>query len=320
MNKHDLVAELSSALSLSPSELLLLAARAPHSYKIYTIDKKTGGKRTIAQPARQTKYIQNLLIEKVLKNLPVHECAAAYQPGSSIKKNAIKHKDNAYLAKFDLIDFFGSITNKDLTSHFNNYLLDKIDSKFFNLIARFCCITYKGQQGYVLSIGAPTSPLLSNSVMYEFDVLMHNWCHERNITYTRYADDLTFSSNSKDVSFVIEEKIVELLNTLKYPKLQLNRKKTVYSSKKNQRRITGLIITNEGKISLGRERKRTISAMIHKFSLGQLSAEDLSRLQGLLGLAEDVEPIFSSRMRAKYGIKIISEIFQHRAPPQKINR
>lgn len=319
MSPRDFLLELASELALSPAELVLLVARAPYSYKSYPVDKKSGnGKRIISQPARQTKHIQNALLESILKSLPVHECASAYQKGSSIKKNALAHAGNAYLSKFDIVDFFGSISEEDLIEHFKIHLGEQVDPKHFKLIARCCTISYKGANKFVLSVGAPTSPLLSNSIMHEFDTSMQAWCLERGITYTRYADDLTFSTNTKDISFEIEARIVEILKALNYPRLQINQKKTVYASRKNQRRVTGLIISNEGSISLGRDKKRVISAMIHRFTQGKLPEQELAYLQGIMGLAKDVEPLFLSRMRAKYGVNAISSVLQYRAPPKEI--
>lgn len=311
MTLQETLKEISSSLTLSIFELVHLAAKAPYTYKIYQIDKKTGGKRTIAQPARETKYVQWQLMEKIFFKLPIHEAATAYREGASIKENASKHKQNQYISKFDFTNFFGSIKEDDLIRHFTKHFPEGASENGIRLISRVSCVSY-GPPGLALSIGAPSSPVLSNSVMFEFDSLIHEWCQNRDITYTRYADDLTFSSNIKGLAFEIESVIEETLKTIDYPKLTLNSKKTIHVSKKGQRRITGLIISNDGKISLGRDRKRVISSMIHKYTIGTLPREDIPKLQGLLGFAEDVEPLFSSRMRAKYGINVISEIFQFR--------
>ena len=88
--------------------------------------------------------------------------------------------------------------------------------------------------------------------------------------------------------------------------------KTVHLSKKYQRRVTGLIINNLNQISLGRDRKREISALIHKYSLNHLPDDEIFRLQGLLGFASDVEPDFFSRMNVRYGNQLVHELFQKR--------
>lgn len=312
MRYKEILSEISSSLTLSAMELIQIAAKSPYTYKVYSIDKKSGGKRTIAQPARETKFLQRELIEKLFNELPVHQAATAYREGSSIKKNAWAHRNNRYLSKFDFKNFFESIREGDLELHFKKHLGEQeFSASFIRFVSRVSCY-YNPPQGLTLSIGAPTSPLLSNSVMYEFDCLVSDWCNERGLAYTRYADDLTFSSNTKGQAFEIEGFIEEVLAKIKYPRLSLNSKKTLHASTSGKRRVTGLIISNDGNISLGRDRKRLISAMINRYATGSLSDDDLPKLQGLLGFAEDIEPLFCSKMRAKYGIKVISEIFQFR--------
>lgn len=314
MRYKEILSEISSSLTLSVVELIQVAAKSPYTYKVYSIDKKTGGVRTIAQPARETKFLQRELIERLFNELPVHEAATAYRDGASIKKNAWMHRNNRYLSKFDFKNFFESIKEGDLELHFKKHLGgQEFSNNFIRFISRVSCY-YNPPQGLTLSVGAPTSPLLSNSVMYEFDCLVFDWCKERGLTYTRYADDLTFSSNTKGLAFEIEGFIEEVLAKIEYPRLSLKGEKTLHVSTGGKRRVTGLIISNDGKVSLGRDRKRLISAMIHRYATGSLPDDDLPKLQGLLGFAEDVEPLFCSRMRAKYGIKVISEIFQYRKP------
>ncbi|MFH1818413.1 MAG: retron St85 family RNA-directed DNA polymerase [Pseudomonadota bacterium] len=301
-------------VSLGISDYLLnrLIQRAPHSYKVYTIPKRSGGKRTIAQPAKETKFIQRWLIQNLFNQLPVHECASAYKDGASIKKNADAHKNNSYVTKLDFTDFFPSITSNDLVEHISKFLGNSLGTQDIQDIARISCIRLPGKSELCLSVGAPSSPVLSNSIMYSFDSDVFAWCDRNGITYTRYADDLTFSTSTKNISSDIEPFIRGVAQKLAYPSLSLNSKKTTHLSKKYQRRITGIIINNEGQISLGRNRKREISALIHKFTLGVLPEPEIFRLQGLLGFAKDVEPLFVARMRGKYTSKLIEEVLQKR--------
>lgn len=312
MSVYDFRGNISSALVVSSNDVSRLIIRAPHTYKIYEINKKNGGKRTIAQPAKETKYIQRLLITQLFTRLPVHSCAAAYIDGASIKKNAEQHKNNQYISKFDFTNFFGSIKELDISTHLASVFGNELPEETIKDISRVSCIKHKDLPGLCLSIGAPSSPVLSNAVMYLFDQIVYEWSQARGITFTRYADDLTFSSNTKGLFSQIEPFLSEVLKKLPYPALLLNAKKTIHVSKKNQRRITGLILNNDGNVSLGRDRKRLISTMIHHYSCGRLSDEDTMRLQGLLGFAEDAEPLFVSRMRRKYGMLVISELFQKR--------
>lgn len=309
-----LLQSLQDATGLGEAKILRLIARSPYSYKVYTIPKKSGGVRTIAQPARESKYLQRWLIDNVFTELPLHEAASAYKVDASIKKNAAAHKNNPYIAKFDFQNFFPSIKEADLVKHFSKHLGDKFSLVDLRRMARLCCFGVNGSRERCLSIGAPSSPLLSNSVMYEFDFMIDSWCRENNLIYTRYADDLTFSTKTKGVTSQIESKITQLMGEFDYPRLSLNNKKTVHLSKKYQRRITGLIVNNEGELSIGRERKREISALIHRYILKILPTDEVFRLQGLLGFAKDVEPTFMDSMRRKYGWVVIDSIFQVRKP------
>ncbi len=304
--------ELQEYFGLSEKQLARLIQRAPYTYKIYSIQKRGGGERVIAQPAKETKYIQHWLIKNIFQELPVHQCSTAYTKGSSIKNNALVHKDNSYISKFDFENFFPSIKFEDLIAHISRHLEENLSKEDIQDIARISCIKYKEQKGLYLSIGAPSSPLLSNTIMFEFDTEVFAWCLDQGISYSRYADDLTFSTNIKGISSNIEPFIKKIIKKLEYPRLAFNTKKTTYLSKKYQRRITGLIINNEGNISIGRERKREISSLIHKFSLNLLPDEELYRLQGLLGFAKDVEPLFLTRMGAKYNSELIDKILQTR--------
>jgi len=90
--------------------------------------------------------------------------------------------------------------------------------------------------------------------------------------------------------------------------ITINESKTVFSSMSHNRHVTGVTITNEGELSIGRERKRYVSSLIHQFSLNQLPDEDRRYLQGLFAFACDIEPIFKQRMIKKYSLEIINKI------------
>ncbi|AOR66094.1 hypothetical protein BBJ41_00210 [Burkholderia stabilis] len=314
--KIDLSQRLQESLGVSSDQLARLVARAPYAYKVYEIKKRSGGMRTIAQPARETKFIQIWLIENIFKELPVHESATAYGKGSSILKNAVAHKDNRFIAKFDFRNFFPSIKYEDLVEHFTRHLSGVVSDADVKMMARIACMRSKTNGRMQLSIGAPSSPILSNSIMFEFDSQISAWCVEQGIVYTRYADDLAFSTDVIGATAKIEPIIRQALRGINYPALQINNKKTVQISKKFQRRVTGLVINNEGDISLGRDRKREISSLVHKFTLGGLADDDIFRLQGLLGFAKDVEPQFIVRLSAKYTAEIINVILKLRKPPK----
>lgn len=312
MKEFNLRDRLFNFLPISESQLNVLIVRSPYIYKKYTIPKKSGGSREIAQPARATKFIQNLLIEILLNELPVHESVTAYRKGSSIKLNALAHAKNPYLSKFDFKDFFTSIQGSDIKAHIQRSLPHTFSSQDLDDIMRIICKKTEYRDGFNLSVGAPSSPLISNTILFEFDSLVSDWCKEKGFIYTRYADDLSFSTKVRGLTSLLEPFLIEVLTSLDYPKLELNSKKTIHLSKKHQRRVTGLILNNDGVVSLGRDKKRLISSMIHKYSLDKLGESDIPRLQGYLGLAKDVDPTFVVSMNHKYGSAIITKLFKFR--------
>lgn len=301
------------ALGVPDHHLNRLILRAPHTYKIYTIPKKNKGRRTIAQPAKETKYIQHWLMSNIFNALPLHDCATAYRKNASIKHNAELHASNAYLSKFDFKDFFTSIKDVHLACHLSKYLGGDLSEDEINDIVRLSCIKMPGKDYMCLSIGAPSSPMLSNTIMFQFDTKISDWCASHGVSYTRYADDLAFSTNENGVLTTgIEAVIRGVARDLDCLALRLNNRKTAHLSKKHQRRITGLIINNDGNVSLGRSRKRKISSMVHKYDVKALSGDQVYYLQGLLGFAKYVEPQFIERLNRKYGSDVISRILSLR--------
>ncbi len=279
MNSNALRTKLVQSLGVPDYLLNRLILRAPHTYKVYTIPKKSYGRRTIAQPAKETKYIQHWLMNNIFKMLPLHECATAYRPGASIKYNANVHAKNSYIAKFDFKDFFTSIKDGHLKQHLKNHLADILSDDDISDIVRISCVSLPGKNSMCLSIGAPSSPILSNSIMFEFDSNVSEWCNANGISYTRYADDLTFSTSKKGMLSNVEAVIRKIARNSESLALRFNRKKTVHLSKKHQRRITGLVISNDNKVSLGRARKRQISSMVHKYVIKTLNEDQIYHLQ-----------------------------------------
>ncbi len=297
-----ILGDMSSDLLIPKSKLDYLIRSAPFRYKVYNIPKRSGrGTRIIAQPARETKLLQYWVLKNIFYDIPVHACATAYMSGTNIKKNAEVHSKNPYMLKLDFEDFFHSIKGGDFIRFLqkNDHLSILEEDKKRLLRILFWLPSKNGE--LQLSIGAPSSPLLSNAIMYQFDKLIYDYCSEKYVIYTRYADDMTFSMTDIKMRGVILKKVEAVLASLAFPTLRLNKRKTIFGSKAHRRIITGLILANDGSISLGRERKRIIRAQIYNLSRGTLTETEKKRLQGLIAFARDIEPAFIERMEKKYG-------------------
>lgn len=289
-----------SDFSLSTRDVRVLLFTAAYRYKLHYIEKRHGrGKRLIAQPTAEIKLLQRWAVEKYVIQLPIHKAATAYRSGVSIKDHAAVHAANRYLLKLDFQDFFPSILGTHFLMHLRSHM--KISEEDANLLMRLLFRFDREMQDYVLSIGAPSSPAVSNTVMYDFDNALTNFCKAHDIIYTRYADDLALSTSKPKVLDDAFQFIKQLCREMPYPRLQLNDAKTVFTSKKHRRQLTGLILTNEGKPSLGREKKRLIRSMAHRFSLNQLSQDQILHLRGLLAFAFSIEPMFFSSINRMIG-------------------
>ena len=159
-----------------------------------------------------------------------------------------------------------------------------------------------------LSIGAPSSPFISNSILFDFDTRIGEISKQLEITYTRYADDLTFTNREKNVLFQIPDLVKKEIANLAYPKLTVHNEKTVFSSKKHNRHVTGLVLTNDNLVSIGRQRKRYIRSLIFKFINNRLDHKSTLRLKGYISFARDIEPKFIDSIENKYGKEVISKI------------
>ena len=290
-------------------ELSQLIDQAPRMYKVYKIPKRSAGFRVIAQPSKDIKELQRFAVELLKETLPVHEKAIAYQKGKDIKTNALLHVKNDYILKMDFEDFFNSINPELFTTSLekDNIHINKID--LHRLIRLLFWNPSKRKNGkLILSVGAPSSPLISNYIMYRFDCAIEEYCKSNSIVYSRYADDITFSTSKKNCLFIIPEIVTKIIKNKSYKRISIKQSKTIFSSKAHNRHITGVTLNNDGKISIGRARKRMLSSFIFKASKNELNDEHLSSLIGQLGQAFYIDRDFKKSMVKKYGESIINSI------------
>ncbi|KGJ87334.1 retron St85 family RNA-directed DNA polymerase [Colwellia psychrerythraea] len=299
-----LLDHLSSSLLLDKTYIMELAETASQRYKQFSIPKKTGGFRSILHPARELKTLQRIIHEDILVKLPIHNSAFAYRKKLNIFDHANVHIGASYLLRMDFKNFFESISSKNIAKFLDskaNYLLKDWKAEDTELLVKLVC--YKSS----LTIGSVSSPTLSNAICYELDEALHKLCYVRGIQYTRYADDLYFSTNEPNILNSIQNNVYEIVNSLSIPdKLRINSSKTHHSSRKNRMSITGLILTNSGDVSIGRDMKRKIRSLIFKWC--SLDVKEKKYLAGYLSFCASIEPEFLNSLCKKYGADIIYEI------------
>ena len=293
--------EIAKNLGVRISTLQSIARQANYLYISYRVKKYDGSYRTINHPSRRLKAIQREILKQVFSKAPVHVNVYSYKKGISIGDLARYHAGASYLTRFDFTKFFESILQSDI-----DLLIEKlIDSGSIDLLKSDIqtiskLVTLKG----ALTIGAPSSPMISNCIMYSFDVFCADYCRSKGVKYSRYADDIYLSSSSPNVLKPLGAFLITNFSKHTLLKLSLNRDKSLFTSKKHGMKVTGLTLTSDGKVSLGREKKRKIRSMLHHFSHGRLDERQAESLRGYLNFALNMEPTFITSMKAKFGKEI----------------
>ncbi|MBU2546921.1 MAG: retron St85 family RNA-directed DNA polymerase [Proteobacteria bacterium] len=276
------------------------------------INKKSGGERIVYQPARKIKVIQYWLMRTIFSKITIHSASMAYRKEGSIKENALKHSNGGYFLKLDFKDFFPSIKFSDLNKSIiafrkNNNAIFKYTKADQELIRRVCF--YKNDK---LPIGYPSSPIISNIVMYKFDIRvtdeMPKFRKYGNVVYTRYADDMIFSTDRKGGCEKIFSFLSVLINSWSTPSLLLNEAKTRFvSSSGGTAIVTGLRICYDGHITLHRHYKDIVRLLLSLYKKGNLKEEDVYVLKGHLSYIQNVDSVFYTKICKKY-FDIIDEI------------
>lgn len=302
-----LIASVASAAGISSSSARRVAVSARHRYKVYQIPKRGGGYRIVAQPAREVKALQRSLVKELEYFLPLHAAATAYRRGMSILDNAQLHSNCRYILKLDFEDFFASIGASSLISHLQQYAPTRLSDPELKFITDLTLWdNAEGMRG--LCIGAPSSPFLSNSIMYPFDLKMDEICSRYKVNFTRYSDDIALSSMEPNVLNVVEGMLSDLLREIHYPRLRLNQDKRKAVSRAASMRVTGLTLANQGFVTVGRERKRGVRSGVCRYLRGQLSPKDTIKLKGELAFVFSIESDFRRVLIETYGDRVI-ELF-----------
>lgn len=183
----DLASEIAllAYLGVSPAELKKIWWFRERMYHQFNIAKGQGKIRLITAPNKRLKFIQRKIAALLDQLYRVRNPVHAFVPNKSVKTNAQSHTDKRHVVNLDLLDFFGSITEARVTGLLISIGVDKRVSE---IIARISC--YNG----MLPQGSPTSPVLSNMICFRMDTDLMLIAKEARSIYTRYADDITFSS------------------------------------------------------------------------------------------------------------------------------
>lgn len=263
-----------TALGISGGERKFLTKYARYRYRYLKIPKRSGGQRLLLIPDDRLKYIQRKLLA-ILSSLykprvPVH----GFLPERSALTNASAHQRRHYLLTIDLLDFFPSVTSARVTGVFRSL---GIEAAVSAAIGNICTVENQLPQG------APTSPLISNMICYRLDLQLMNFAKRNFLKYTRYADDISFSSFARPTSLFetlvpnsgrigVSQVSNELIGIIVANGFNVNSQKIWYSDRKFRKEVTGLIV-NEF-VNVKRSFVRNIRSSLNKVhTLGLADAQ-----------------------------------------------
>ncbi len=228
--------------------LAKIASRPQDFYRSFSMPKRSGGIRRIDTPRPILLQVQRWLLDQIVSKSRVSEQAHGFVVGRSIITNARTHLGCKELLKMDLKDFFPSVTASTVHRIFKDMGYPPNVSRALSRLVTL---------GSCLPQGAPTSPALSNIACVELDSILNNLALKYGLTYTRYADDLTFSGNS------IPGDMTCLVSNLTLKEgFFTNDKKTIFSPAGHRKIITGISISS-GELKLPRTYIRNLRQRIH---------------------------------------------------------
>lgn len=329
---HDVAALL--GFKASALAYILYSKSAQPTYKKFQIPKRGGGTREIAAPIPQLKLLQRRL-STVLQNCfdEIRVKHGRHDDGPtpdrvvhgfvrqrSIVSNARQHRHRRFVFNADLKDFFPSINFGRVRGFFIKDTNFALQPKVATLLAQIACFED------ALPQGSPCSPVISNLIGHILDVHLVRLAAKCGCTYSRYADDLTFSTNEKHFPAAIATRIEdeseqwkignELAHLISASGFVVNAAKTRMQYRTSRQEVTGLVVNQ--KVNVPAEYRRRVRAMVHHlFTKGTFEVEtviadpatgsklskapgELSKLHGMLGFIDGVD-LYNRRLtpRAK---------------------
>ena len=302
-------ADVAAALGISVGTLRFFTihrqAEPVCHYVTFAIPKRSGGRRLIMAPKRRLKALQRMLLEPLVSRLPVSDHAHGFLPGRSIRTNAAPHVGRQVVLTMDLTDFFPTVTFGRVRGYLvamgYGYIVAtilavlmteaerqpvEVDGKLFHVpVGHRHCVQ-----------GAPTSPALCNGIALRLDRRLAGLARTFGFTYTRYADDLTFSGDDPagvKALHAIATRIIESEG------FRVNAAKTRVARRGSRQEVTGVTVNDV--LGLSRRERREIRAMAHRtrqaIAAGVSDPARLTVLRGKLAYLAMLNPAQADALR-----------------------
>lgn len=264
LQKASSLHDLSRLLGYKPRRLSYIVYRIPQSskYTRFDIPKSTGGVRTINAPVDRLKTLQrrlaNLLYasrDEIEAKTTLRSLSHGFRRHHSIVTNARRHKRRRYVLNVDLQDFFPTFNFGRVRGFFIKNKAFHLDESVATLIAQIAC------HENALPQGSPCSPIISDLIAHILDVRLAQLSKRYQITYSRYADDLTFSTNNKEFpaniasqshagsfEWILGQELIDVINGAGFA---INAAKTRMQYRMSRQVVTGLTVNAKVNIRSG---------------------------------------------------------------------
>jgi len=267
----------------SPKQLgyfLLASDHKDGPYTTFTIPKRDGGEREICAPKTQLKWVQRRIHQRILKDIPAHDAAHGFITGRSIVTNAAAHVGAAVVVKFDLTDFFptvhyyrvlGLFASLGYTVGNGRFGIEDGSKQVAPVLARLCCYTPdpKAWGKSHMPQGAPTSPAVSNLVCRRLDSRLTGLAKKLAGTYTRYADDLTFSFKKADADLGRFRWWID--QVCQQEGFRVNQSKFRVIRRSQRQVVTGVVVNDS--VRVPRDARRRFRAILHNCQKTSVAAQ-----------------------------------------------
>ena len=314
--------DVANALEVTPSKLQWLiyergASNIDH-YLRYEIPKKSGGKRLISSPKKDMRQAQKWILDNVLTHVDVHKSAMAFRKGLSIIDNATLHIKSKVVVRIDIKDFFPTITFPRVRGFFESL---GYNSGIATVFALICTDSPKvilkhevvdGEKNnkdypHFIAIGerslpqgACTSPSLANLICRKIDSRLNGYSSKSGWKYSRYADDLIFSTTCEDS---YPHRLIKSISSIIFEEgVKVNLSKTRLMRAPNRQTVTGLVVNNE--VTLSRRDLKRMRAFFHQcsskgldFMSEKMGKDALSVARGYISYVEMVSPTIAEKFR-----------------------
>ena len=252
--------------------------------------------RIIFAPCEELKKAQRYFLKAIkwVYNLKTDTCRAAQI-----------HTGKGWVLKIDIKDFYGSVPYRDI-ERFIRKVCEKIKNADTNYYLNLVTVDKK------LPAGAPTSAHIANACFKKAEDEIRRICNIYGVDFSRFMDDLTFSSNNKKLLQIVEKRVKSILAYYGY---RANPKKTKYISRNKQQKVLGLVVNNRA-VCIINEEKRRIRAALHNYAVSRAYAakkdikhhlwneKEVSKLAGKIAYIRHVDPGFYIKLK-RYNAKLV---------------